>query len=141
MRKEEISHIGIVKTAGEDETVVEIISQSACGSCHASGFCSASEAIKKEIIVPFDSSGGLYKVGDKVDVILGRSKGMTAVFLAYVLPLVLMMTSVLALSYAGINELLAGVSGLGLIAFYYFLLYLFRDKIAGKYVFYIRKKY
>ena len=140
MRKDEISHIGMVKTAGEDKTVVEIISQSACGSCNASGFCSASEAIKKEIIVPSDPSG-IYKVGDKVDVVLGRSKGMTAVFLAYVIPLVLMMTSVLALSYAGINELLAGASGLGLIAFYYFMLYLFRDKIAGKYVFYIRKKY
>lgn len=140
MQKDEISHIGIIKTAGADKTVVEIISKSACGSCNASGFCSASEAIKKEIIVSSDPFGR-YKAGDKVDVVLGRSKGMEAVFLAYVLPLVLMLAAVLSLSYAGVSELLAGATGLGLIAIYYFLLYFFRDKIAGKYVFYIRKKY
>lgn len=138
MPNNEISHIGIVKKTGEDKTVVEIVSKSACGSCNVAGLCSAAEALKKEIIVPSDPSF-LYKEGDKVDVILGRSKGMAAVLLAYVAPLFLMLITVVALSYAGIAELLSGAAGLGVTGLYYIILYLFRDKIAGKYEFYIRK--
>ena len=67
--KEEVSHRGRVLSVDAEKIRVEIISSSACTSCHAAGLCSMSEAVKKIVDVPtFGNSG--YAPGDEVELVL-----------------------------------------------------------------------
>ena len=139
MSKGEISHIGVVKEITSEKISVEIISESACGSCSAAGLCSAAEAKKKEIVVtagPFDN----YSVGEQVKVVLRQSMGLKAVLLAYVLPLIILMALVVSLSYTGIGELATGLIGICGVLLYFAILYFFRRRLAREYVFEIKKR-
>lgn len=134
-----ISHSGIVKAVGPGRTVVEIISTSACASCHAKGLCTASEAASKEIEV-VTGPGESYTVGEEVDVLLAESLGLKAVLISYVVPLFILLILVVSLSYARVHEVLAGLAGLGAAAVYYLALYFNRDSISREYSFRIRKR-
>lgn len=136
---EDISHNGTIVCIGPKVTRVLIISESACGSCGASGFCSAAEARRKEIEVPTDHLAN-YSVGEEVEVMLKKSMGNRAVWLAYVFPLVVLMILIVSLLHFGAGELVAAAGGIGGIAVYYFIIYLLKDHIAKDYVFYIRRK-
>lgn len=136
---QEVSHTGRVISVDPDLIKVEIISRSACSSCHAAGLCSMSEAVKKIIEVPAAGNRG-YKPGDEVDVLLTASMGMKAVLLAYVLPLVVLLVCCVALSYTHIKELYTGLAGLGGVALYYLIIYFIRGRFEKEYIFTIRKR-
>lgn len=88
--KEEVSHRGRIVSVDAEKIRVEIISSSACTSCHAAGLCSMSEAVKKIVDVPaFGNSG--YAPGDEVELVLTASMGMKAVLAAYAVPLVILL--------------------------------------------------
>jgi len=135
----EISHIGKIVEVNPQFTTVEIISQSACSACHASGLCGMSEYTKKAIQVTTDPYQD-YNVGDEVEVLLRQSMGVKAVWISYAIPLIILMILVLSLSLFLKNELLVGLIAIAGVALYYLGVYLFRDKLAKEYVFYIKAK-
>ena len=120
-------------------TTVEIIAQSACAACHARGMCGVADESQKIIMVPTDPYAG-YKVGDEVFVMLKRSMGMKAVWISYVIPLLILMILILSLSSVTVHEVYAGLAAIGGVALYYLVIYLFRDKLAKDFVFYIKEK-
>lgn len=135
---DEISHKGRVTNITPDFTTVEIISKSACSSCHASGLCGLGEYKKKEICVKtsvFDD----YKIGQEVNVVLERSMGMKAVWISYAIPLVILVVLIIALTMFGLNELQVGLFSLLGTGFYYLSIFFFRDRLAKEYVFTLRK--
>ena len=136
--KKEVSHKGRVVEVGQDVIQVEIISSSACSSCHAAGLCTMSEAVKKIVEVPAASNPKCY-VGEEVELVLQEATGMKAVLLAYVIPLLILLILCVSLSYVNMNELYAGFAGLAGVLVYYLALYLVRNRISGDYVFRIRK--
>ena len=136
---EEISHTGIVKTVGPRETTVEIVSNSACSQCHAASLCSVAESVKKDVKVMTDPSGN-YAPGEEVEVVLSQSMGSRAVWISYVIPLVILMILVVSLSYTALPELIVGLVGIGALALYFVAVWLLRDKISRDYVFSIRRK-
>jgi positive regulator of sigma E activity len=135
----EISHIGKIVDINPQFTTVEIISQSACSACHASGLCGMSEYTKKAIQVPTDPYTE-YNIGDEVEVLLKQSMGVKAVWISYAIPLIILMILVLSLSQFLKNELWVGLISIAGVALYYLCVYLFRDKLAQEYVFYIKAK-
>jgi positive regulator of sigma E activity len=135
---EEITHKGEVVSTGDGKVLVRIVSSSACGTCHAAGLCGSSEA-KKKIIEVTDPFPSRYAVGQEVTVALARKKGMKAVLLSYVIPLLILLILVLSLSSIGLGELVCGLAAVGGVAVYYLILYFLRDRLAERYVFYIRK--
>jgi len=135
----EISHIGKIVEVNPQFTTVEIISQSACSACHASGLCGMSEYTKKAIQVATDPYKE-YQVGDEVEVLLKQSLGVKAVWISYAIPLIILMILVLSLSLFLKNELWVGLISIAGVAFYYLCIYLFRDKLTQEYVFYIKAK-
>ena len=137
MVEEEIRHSGKVVEITPSQITVEIISESACSSCHAASMCGMSEIKKKHVSVPAALG---YEVGDEVWVNLKRSMGMKAVWIAYVLPLVLLVVDILAVSALGAGELACGASALAVIALYYLIIYLLRGRLKNEYIFYIKKK-
>ncbi|MBO8452153.1 MAG: SoxR reducing system RseC family protein [Bacteroidetes bacterium] len=139
MSKNEVSHEGTILEITPEFTTVEIIAQSACAACHARGLCGVADEKQKIIMVPTDPYGS-YKEGDKVLVLLKKSMGMKAVWISYVIPLFILMILVLSLSSVTAHEVYAGLAGIGGVALYYLVIYLFRDKLANDFVFYIKEK-
>ena len=139
MSKNEVSHEGTILEITPEFTTVEIIAQSACAACHARGLCGVADEKQKIIMVPTDPYA-TYRTGDKVLVMLKKSMGMKAVWISYVIPLFILMILVLSLSSVTVHEVYAGLAGIGGVALYYLVIYLFRDKLANDFVFYIKEK-
>lgn len=135
--KNEISHTGTIIGITPEYTTVEIIAQSACAACHARGMCGVADESQKIIMVPTDPYAG-YKVGDEVFVMLKRSMGMKAVWISYVIPLLILMILILSLSSVNVHEAYVGLGAIAGVALYYLVIYLFRNRLANDFVFYIK---
>ncbi|OGJ93922.1 MAG: hypothetical protein A2248_06780 [Candidatus Raymondbacteria bacterium RIFOXYA2_FULL_49_16] len=95
---------GVVSEIHPDHYVITVIRHSACSTCSTKGACAESE--QKPLQVHVGRSGSdRYEKGECVDMHMGASKLISATFLAYILPLMLML---LALFLSGI--FISGVS-------------------------------
>ena len=134
---EQITHKGRIVAIDQDITTIEIIAESACASCHAKGLCGLGEEKVKQIQVR-TSAWTPRQVGDEVEVVLKKSMGYKAVFIAYGLPLVVLFAALMLLGALGVGELWAGLGALGAVAVCYFVLFLFRNKISKDYSFFLK---
>ena len=134
---EQITHKGRIVAIDPDITTMEIIAESACSSCHAKGLCGLGEEKVKQIQVR-TSAWTPRQVGDEVEVVLKKSMGYKAVFIAYGLPLVVLFAALMLLGALGVGELWAGLGALGAVAVCYFVLFLFRNKISKDYSFFLK---
>lgn len=135
--KNDVSHKGKVIRMTPQVTTVAILQHGACSQCHAAGLCGMADIAEKAVEVPTDPYAS-YGVGDEVEVLLKATMGLKAVWLAYFVPLLVLLGVVMALIGLGVAEAPAGLSGMGAVALYYLLLYLFRDKLKKEYIFTIK---
>ena len=115
-------------------TTVVFLQHGACSGCHAAGLCGMADLAEKTVQVPTDPYAN-YQVGDQVQVLLKASMGMKAVWLAYFIPLLVMLAVILGLIALGVAEVPAALAGLGALAVYYLGLWLLRGKLQNEYVF------
>ncbi len=134
--KNEISHPGRIMEITPDFTTVEITVSSACSSCHAKGLCGMSEDEDKIIMVPTDPYT-VRAVGDEVTVRTKMTMGLKAVWISYVIPLVILLILILSLSAVFDKEYLVGLVSVAGVGLYYFGIWLFRDRLSDEFVFYI----
>jgi sigma-E factor negative regulatory protein RseC len=142
MAKERIEHEGRVIAVDKDYISVEIVNKSACASCHAKGVCGASdEAVKVvEVAQSFATLADDYQVGETVNVVMSSAMGTQAIWIAYVIPLIVLMASILVFSLCGAPELWMGLGSLGVVALYYLGVYLMRNRISKIFIFSIEKQ-
>ena len=133
-----VSHKGKVIEMTPEATTVVISSSSACGECHAAGLCGVADMAEKTIEVAPDPYAR-YKVGDEVEVVLKASMGFKAVWLAYAIPLVVLLAVLLGLLSVGLGELPSALAAIGAVALYYLVLLLLRDKLRNDYSVYITR--
>lgn len=132
-----IKHDGIVIAVNGDGTVrVRIVQTSACASCKAKAMCASAESVEKEIDAVSD---GLLAIGDEAEVLVAEKIGWKAIFLAYILPFVVLLGSVLVLNEF-MKEELAGTIALCAMGVYYIVLGFFKNKIQKGFSFIARKK-
>ncbi len=134
---EEIAHKGRIKSVSPGSVTVEIVSSSACSACQAKGACPAGGTALKDIEVKTSSSAA-YAVGQEVEVLLGSADAHKAVWTAYVIPLVLLVSFILLPLSLGLSEGLSALCGAGAAALYYMVLYLLRNRLGSKWTFRIR---
>ena len=137
-KEKSVTHKGTIIEITPECIRVEIINKSMCAACHAKGFCSAGDTKDKIIDVEYYNNGE-FAVGDEVEVIMNRSMGFKAVWISYVVPLVILLIFLLTLQGLGFSELHSGLFALLAVCVYYLLLYLFKDKLDNKFVFTIVK--
>ena len=133
----EITHRGRIVSITPEFTTVEIVSESACAACHARGLCSLGDSKVKQVEVPTRGWDN-FTVGQEVSVVLRATMGHKAVWLAYVVPLLVMVAALLGILSAGGSELLAGLCAIGAVAVYYGVIWLLRDRLRKEYVFNIQ---
>ena len=136
-KKNEIVHAGKILEITPDFTTVQIIVSSACSSCHAKALCGMSEEEEKVIMLPTDPYA-TYNVGDEVQVCTKMAMGLKAVWISYVIPLIILMILILSLSTIVEREAYRALIAIGGVAVYYLFVWLFRDKLSNEFVFYIK---
>ena len=136
-KKNEIRHSGKILEITPDFTTVQIVVSSACSSCHAKGLCGMSEDEEKVIMVPTDPYAG-HKVGDEVQVMTKMTMGLKAVWISYVIPLAILMILILTLSMVIDSQAVCGLSAVGGVALYYFVIWLLRSRLENEFTFYIK---
>ena len=135
-KKNEIVHSGKIVDITPDFTTVQIIASSACSECHAKGLCGVSEEQEKIIMLPTDPYTPR-QVGEEVQVKTKMTMGLKAVWISYVIPLVILMILILSLSSVIGNEYLRGAVAIAGVGIYYFIIWLLRDKLSDQFEFYI----
>ena len=134
---QEISHKGRVVSIDRYVTQVEIIRTSACGICHAKSLCGYSDSESKIVPVPTNAFAML-NVGDEVELCMKRSMGAKAVWIAYVIPLLILILAVLVASACHLPELYTGLCAIAAVAIYYLVILCFRKRLNNEFVFYIK---
>ena len=132
-----IRHEGIVLSTNDKMAHIEIVQSSACSACKAKAMCSSSESQSKamdalmlEPMVP----------GDRVEVEVREHLAWRAVLLAYILPFLVMMTTIAVLDLlTHWDEAIVGSIALGSIALYYLVLNQFKHKLQKQFAFTARK--
>lgn len=134
---ETISHEGIVECVGTDSCSVRILQASACSSCSARQLCRSSES--KEKLIEVRGHYPTLHVGDRVTLVGSVRQGLRASVIAYVVPLILMLVALFAVSHS-YGEVIGAFVVLLVLALYYGLLYLLRNKIGKQFEFSLTNK-
>lgn len=126
------SHDGIVQHVKEGLVAVQIKSVSACATCQAHARCGFAESKDKTVEVP-TADWRQYHEGDRVTVHIDESRGMLAVWIAYVLPALLLITVIVTLSLLHLPEWAVVLSAFATLGLYILALYLRRRKVENRF--------
>ncbi len=129
--EEQVTHLGVITNISDKDIEIEIHSASSCGSCGIKSACGMSETAEKHLSVP-RPEGREFSIGQPVKIVMSARQGNMAAFLAYFLPTFIIITLTVVLS-SYIKEWMAALIGGGAMAVYYFVLYLFREKLRNKF--------
>lgn len=128
------THDGTVVAVHSNMVDVQIVATSACAACAAHAKCGFAESKNKTVSVPLSQSANQsFNIGDPVRVHIDQSRGMLAVWIAYVLPAILMLGAIVGLSVAGVAESLVALAALAVLGLYVLVLFLVRRHIEGRF--------
>lgn len=132
-----IDHEGTILEIQDGKISVGIVNVSACSGCHAKGACTMSDMKEKSIDV-IDYSNK-FEVGEKVNLSYKESLGWLAMFLAYVLPFIIVLITLFVATAITGNELISGISALAILIPYYIVLSFFKGSFKKTFSFTIDK--
>ena len=139
MREGQIEHQGVVERVTSHGIRVSIMQQTACASCAAAQLCRSSESKEKTMDIAC-SNAASYQVGQQVTVVGRLGLGLRATLWAYVVPLLLLMTVLLAVSQLTGSEGLGALMCLLALVPYYGALYLFRNRLQRTFQFQVKSQ-
>ncbi len=132
-----IKHLGIIESIDGAHIQVRIEQSSACASCKAVRHCNASES--KEKIVDVYCSHKHYHVGQQVMVCTSFMAATSALFLGFVLPLLLLLFILLIAKQLGFSDEQAALSAILSLVPYYISLWIFQRHIKKQITFQIEE--
>jgi sigma-E factor negative regulatory protein RseC len=135
---EQIVHEGYIEQVGENFVMVRIMSTSACSTCHAKGACSTADSQDK--LIKINCEGNQYKQGQLVTITGNNEQGYKAVLYAYVIPSVLVLTTLIALFSITKSEAIAGVGSLAVLLPYFGIIILLRKQLEKTFSFTINQQ-
>ena len=124
----------VILSVKGDLARVQFINESACASCHAKSACGAADTKLYEVDARIPQ-GDTFAVGEEVRVAVHTQQGYFAIFLGYVLPFLLLMLALVVTNLLGASELVMALGMLGMLAVYYFVLYLLRSRVSRRFSF------
>lgn len=134
-----IKHRGIVEKVEGSHVVVRIVQTSACAACSAKGLCNASESKEKQIDV-YEVNAS-YQIGEEVVLCGTTSMGMRAVFLAFGIPMLLLMVALfVTMRVTDGDALVSSLVALFAVVPYYLVIYFMKDKLNKTFSFTIEKQ-
>jgi sigma-E factor negative regulatory protein RseC len=140
MKEDCVEQKGIVIKKQEDKVIVKIEQKSTCSSCHARGACTSLDKKDKEIEIKTKDTQN-YNIGDEVIITISTKLGMKAVFIAFVLPLILLVIALfLSIKLFSLTQSISALVSLLVVAAYYFFLYKQNLFLSKEFNFLIKEK-
>lgn len=140
MKEDCVEQKGIVIKKQEDKVIVKIEQKSTCSSCHARGACTSLDKKDKEIEIKTKDVEN-YNIGDEVIITISTKLGLKAVFIAFVLPLILLVIALfLSIKLFSLTQSLSALVSLLVVAAYYFFLYKQNLFLSKEFNFLIKEK-
>lgn len=128
----QIKHTGTVTGVNKDSVTVRVEQRAACAGCTSQASCTLSTEKKDEIITVTCSNPTLFQVGETVKLLSTQKKLYTALFWAYILPLLGIIAVVVGCVQGLNNEILAAALGLAFCCLYALLLLFLPKKYVQK---------
>lgn len=128
----EISHSGIVERVEDGCVSVRILQTSACAACKVAGHCNASEAKVKIVEVHCDTGASHWEVGQPVTVVAESRVARLALWLGFVLPLLLLLCTLVATIMTTKNEGMAALASLLVLVPYYLVIWALRSQVSRR---------
>jgi len=120
-----VKHEGIISKIRNNVVTVSLKGNINCEGCNIKSICGISDSNSKEVEVY--SPDKRLKLHEDVNVILKKDLGLKAIFWAYVLPFLLMI-SILIIASTFLSELFAGLLAISFLIPYYLILYVLRNQ-------------
>jgi len=120
MRDNLIIHQGVVVEKGKDKLLVNLLNVSSCSACQAKSLCNVSEMSSKSIEVNCNNPN--INKGETVNVLFEKSLAPKALFLAYIVPFVLVFATLVTTWLFTQDEIVSGLLSLGILVPYYIIL-------------------
>ncbi|MCM1079846.1 MAG: SoxR reducing system RseC family protein [Bacteroidales bacterium] len=147
---EQIKHEGVIISIEGEHIQVRIAQTSACLHCKIAGHCNSAES-KEKIIDIWTRKAARYSVGQDVCVVMGGKMGLKAVFMAFIVPVILailVITIILDMtSPTGTfpvpdpyDQGYAAIGGMAVFGMYYTALYFCKELIQLSFQFSIEDK-
>jgi sigma-E factor negative regulatory protein RseC len=133
-----IQHTGIIERIEQPFVFVRIEQSSACSGCHAQAACHSSMDSQSRTVAVEDTSGN-FTLRDEVLLIGRYDRGMQAVLLACVCPMLLVVAALIAGIRLTGSEVAGGGISLLVLLPYGSLIYLMRDRLKRKFAFTLSK--
>ena len=130
--REIATHAGIVTKVADGKVEVQIESVSACASCQAHAHCGFAESKNKTLEIP-SADWQQYQAGETVTVRIDESRGLLAVWIAHLLPALLMLAVIVSLSIAGLPEWAVVLAAFATLGLYVVALYYTRRRVENKF--------
>lgn len=126
-----VAHSGTVTEVSGGYYTIKIVSMSLCAACHAKDACPSSDKKDKYITIAKERCREL-NVGETVNVVISLKSGEKAFVIAYTIPIVLIILSVVVLKVFEVNQGVSILVILAILACYFWGLYKLRGKIEKK---------
>jgi len=118
--------------------LVEIGAIGACSSCEVKGSCVVGGEEYK--IIEVEKRGFVqFEIGERVSVKMRDTLGYKALWIAYLIPLLLLILSISILYKIGAQELYIALITIGVLSLYFFGLTIFRNNFKREFAFEIEK--
>lgn len=132
-------HPGTILSVADGQVQVQIRSVSACASCEAHSRCGFAESKDKTLLID-SPDWQRFREGDEVLVHINQRNGLLAVSIAYILPAILLLAVIIALSIAQLPEPVVILAAFLTLALYIAFLFLRRHKLNNKFTLTITHK-
>lgn len=109
-----------------DELVVEVCRPDACTACRAKSLCQGGDDTNGKRMTLLNDRQG-YEVGEKVTLLMRQSSGLKAVIIAYLIPVVLIVATLLIGQYYAVKEVVTALVALGILILYLIAIRLLRN--------------
>ena len=117
----ETSHPAVITKIKGSKLTLTLDRKTACADCHAKETCAILTCHKQTFEVNINKPHS-YHIGQEVILSAPNKNLLFAVFLGYIAPLILVLSSLFITHYYTQNELFSSSISLGLLAFYYIIL-------------------
>ena len=124
-----IYHEGVAEDVNEKTAMVRFVQNGACGSCQLKSVCNPAEQRVRLVQACHDGS---LRPGDRVRVGVEESTAWLSILFSFVLPFLVVAISFFTIYFRTGDDIVAGITALAILPVYYLLVYLFREKLAGK---------
>lgn len=127
---ETIEHTGNIIRTESNRVFVSIYSKSVCSKCDIRGSCNSLSGTSEKIFEINVKENHNYILGQKVRLSISTRTGNKGVLIAYILPLILLISGMIFSDSLFHKEGITAITGLSLLFIYFIILSLFRKRLS-----------